>query len=307
MTWRRRRGLGSRRGAGPGRRGTPDSGFSSVDRGRRRRPGRRRGSGLRIPEGWAARVATTAAAVAAFFGIGYLISAAVLFPAEGGADADSLVKVPELVGLGSDEARVRVEEAGLGWTVRGSASHPEAPEGAVLAQTPLPGQLARPGAPVRVTLSRGPERRGVPEVTGLSERQARIVLERLGFRPTTREVKAMVERGRAVGTEPAAGVVLAVPADLDLLVSMGPPVALVPDLGGRHLDDVADLLAAEGLTLGRVTWDPLAAAAPGRVTGQYPPAGYSLREGGTVEVRVAGRATAGGGDRIETGGAEGRP
>ena len=28
--------------------------------------------------------------------------------------------------------------------------------------------------------------------------------------------------------------------------------------------------------------------APGRIVGQYPPAGYSLREGGAVEVRVAG-------------------
>lgn len=289
MNFRRRRGLGGWRRARSA--GTRGSGEDSAAGG----TGERVFPRLSLPRGTPGRLLLTIAALALFFGAGYLLSAAVLFPPPEEPGGGSLLEVPELVGLPDEAARKRVEGVGLGWAVRGSVHHPEAPEGTVLAQSPLPGQMARPGAPVRVTLSRGPERRSVPQVEGLSERQATIVLERLGFRPATREVPAEADRGRAVRTEPEAGTELTVPADVELYVSSGPPSVRVPDLAGRHVDDVPELLAAQGLALGRLTWDPLAAAAPGRVTGQYPPAGYSLREGGEVEVRVAGRPPAEGG------------
>jgi beta-lactam-binding protein with PASTA domain len=54
------------------------------------------------------------------------------------------------------------------------------------------------------------------------------------------------------------------------------------------VDDAQGALSGAGLELGAITYDPQALEAPGRIVGQYPPAGYSLREGGAVEVRVAG-------------------
>ncbi|MFQ5889394.1 MAG: PASTA domain-containing protein [Gemmatimonadota bacterium] len=300
MSYRRRRGLAGRRGRNsrgrePSRNASP-SGAGGREARRTVAQGalagvrrvRNRLGDLRLPARASTRGIVSAFAVLLFFAAGYLISATWLFPAERGSDAGSLVEVPELVGLSSEEARGRVERLGFSYTVRSSIAHPDAPEGAVLAQNPLPGQMARPGAPVHVTLSRGPERRTLPDVAGLSARQARIVLERLGFTPRVRETESPVEKGRAVRTSPEAGSELPVPAEVELLVSSGPPVVIVPKLTGRHFDDVAELLATHGLELGQVTFDPVSFAAPGRITGQYPPAGYSLREGGTVEVRVAG-------------------
>ncbi|MDT8436731.1 MAG: PASTA domain-containing protein, partial [Gemmatimonadota bacterium] len=172
--------------------------------------------------------------------------------------------------------------------VRSSVPHPRAPEGAVLAQAPLPGQRVRPGAPVGVTLSRGPETHVLPDVSGLSSRQARIVLERLGFRVTEERSTHAVEAGRAFGTEPEAGRELPVPAEVVLRVSDGPGLTPVPQLEGRPIDEALRLLEEGELALGAISYDPRADAEPGTIVGQYPPGGYTLRRGDAVEIRVAG-------------------
>ncbi|MFQ5747298.1 MAG: PASTA domain-containing protein, partial [Gemmatimonadota bacterium] len=148
---------------------------------------------------------------------------------------------------------------------------------------------ARPGAPVYLTVSRGAERHLLPDVAGLTERQARIVLERLGYVTRVTRAQDPMQRDRAVRTRPPAGTELPVPSEVELVISAGPPVVSVPDLAGRHVDDVQGILEEIGLELGSVSYDPAAFEAPGRIVGQYPPAGYQLLEGGTVEVRVAGR------------------
>lgn len=290
MRFRRRRGLGGRRsrrggedgadgngrdgggGAGPAPGG--DGGGSVLSLLTRTRPGR-----------WGAGIA----ALVLLFGAGYLVSAEWLFPASGPeAAADEVVEVPDMVGLDEADARAALADAGLELRVRSEMPHRDAPEGAVVAQSPLPGQFARPGAPVEVTLSEGPRRRTVPDLRGLSGRQARIVLERLGFSASVDTASSDVERGRVVGTRPEAGTDRTLPSDVTVVVSRGPEVSDVPELVGVHVDDVEDRLRERGFRLGEVTYDPEAFSAPGRVIGQTPAPGYALREGGRVSVRVAG-------------------
>jgi serine/threonine-protein kinase len=243
------------------------------------------------------------------FGVGYLISAEWLFPASGPeAAADEVVEVPDMVGLDEADARAALADAGLELRVRSEMPHRDAPEGAVVAQSPLPGQLARPGAPVEATLSEGPRRRTVPDLRGLSGRQAQIVLERLGFSASVDTASSDVERGRVVGTRPEAGSDRSLPSEVRVVVSRGPEVSDVPELVGVHVDDVEERLRERGFRLGEVTYDPEAFSAPGRVIGQTPAPGYALREGGRVSVRVAGSApdpTAGGppADSAPSGGA----
>lgn len=278
MTYRRRRGLGGGGGSGGGR---PTARRSAGDP---ERPPTR--EPLSRPR-WLRWSAPLGVAALLFFG-GYLAASAWLSPGGRAPDAGPLTEVPELVGLSDADARARASDFGLEYRVRSAVAHPRAPEGAVLAQSPIPGQRVRPGAPVSVTLSQGPETHTLPDVSGLSERQATIVLERLGYEVAARRSTHPLEAGRAFGTEPSAGAELAVPADVILLVSDGPGLAEVPDLTGRHIDDALQLLEGADLTLGAISYDPLAADAPGRIVGQYPPGGYALRRGDPVEVRVSG-------------------
>lgn len=290
MRFRRRRGLGGGRGSRSGGGDGGDDGARDAPPGDAS-PG---GSGAGGPGGpvdrlkrWGAALAVLAALV----GAGYLVSAFLVFPASAPeAAAGEVVEVPDLVGLTAEEARSALDGKRLDYLLTSEMPHPEAPEGAVVAQSPLPGQFARPGAPVEVTLSLGPERRTVPDLRGLSDRQARIVLERLGFRTSVDTAQGELERGRVMATRPSAGSEVEVPHQVTVLVSRGPRVADVPELVGLHVDDVPARLRERGFRLGEVTYDAEAFAAPGRVIGQSPAPGYSLRAGGRVSVRVAGSA-----------------
>ncbi len=221
-------------------------------------------------------------------GLGYLIAARWLFPAPTAPGGEKLVELPELVGLEDESARERVSALGLTYERSSEVYHAQAAAGLVVAQSPLPGQLARPGAPVRVTVSLGPQRVTVPDVRGLSERQARIIIEQLGFTTTILSQDAPVRTGQVLRTSPAAGTELSVPAEVELIVSRGFEVSAVPDLLGRHAEDVVEILEELGLRLGVVSFDEAAVDAPGRVIGQTPPAGYNLRAGGRVAIQVAG-------------------
>jgi serine/threonine-protein kinase len=234
------------------------------------------------------RALVTLSIVVACIGAGYGISALLISPSSATADDGSVVHVPDVVGLPEADARARVTESGLEFTVRGGLAHREIPEGAVLAQSPLADQFARPGAPVEVTLSRGPEVHTLPDVAGLSERQAVIVLERLGYDVEIERREDAMAAGRAVETRPEAGTTLEVPSPLVLVVSEGAPIVVVPDMLGLHIDDALQVLNDYNLELGSISFDAEAPEAPGRIVGQYPPVGYSLRAGDAVELRVAG-------------------
>ena len=224
------------------------------------------------------------------FAVGYWLAAAWIFPgAEGPADL-RLLEVPNLVGRPSAEAASHLLELEFVPSVMPGIRSPDADPGEVLAQSPLPGQLARPGDTVRITPSRGEEERQIPDLTGVSARQATAVLERLGFETETRVVPSVGARGGVQGTRPAAGERVSLPAEIEILVGEGPQIAVVPDLQGRHVDDVRPLLGDAGLQLGDVRFDPAAGEAPGRVIGQSPPAGFSLRVGGLVSIEVAGES-----------------
>ncbi len=279
MNFRRRKGMGR------GQKGSEDEeGRSSGRRGRRRSGGSGDGSDALRRWGLAAALLLAAA------GAGYLLAAEFLFPAASPAETESLTPVPELVGSTVEEGRARLREAGL--SARVSARVPpvtEASEGQVLAQRPLGGQLALPGDTVSLTVAapEGPLR--VPALRSLREQEALSILKRMGFGVTTAREEASVPRAEVVRTVPPAGEAVAAGSGVRVVLSEGPPVSGAPELVGRHVDDARSILADSGLALGALSYDTTAFSAPGRIVGQSPPAGFSLREGERVSVRVAGR------------------
>lgn len=226
--------------------------------------------------------------VVAFLG-GYLVAAELIFSAPGTtAVPGDLVTVPEVTGSSLREAESALAARDLAARVTHRPSLGSRSEGTVLSQRPLAGQLAPPGSQVYLGVSGGPGRVTVPGVRGLTGDRARSVLHELGLETGVREEASSVRKGEVVATEPRAGTKVTLPAEVVVVVSKGPAVSTVPALVGRHVEDVMDLLTEARLELGAVEFDPEATAAPGRVIGQSPPAGYALRTGGSVSIRVAG-------------------
>ncbi|MFE7750462.1 Stk1 family PASTA domain-containing Ser/Thr kinase [Streptomyces sp. NPDC057428] len=93
----------------------------------------------------------------------------------------SPVDVPDLTGLGVDEAKTALKDAGLKAEVLpGRVDSPEE-QGAVARQSPGSGAEAAEGDTVKLTVSKGPRMLDVPDVTGKDVDEARTTLEKAGF------------------------------------------------------------------------------------------------------------------------------
>ncbi|MBM4183828.1 MAG: PASTA domain-containing protein [Gemmatimonadetes bacterium] len=219
--------------------------------------------------------------------VGYLFSTRVLFPAP--PPPRDLVEVPDVHGLGLASASEQLQGAGLVLGGVDSLLHPSVPAEVILGQSPLPGQVARPGSEVRVTISLGPQRRSVPDVLGLSEDRARIVLETSGFLVRTDTAESEEARGRIIEVTPAPGQQVTLPGQVRLVVSMGPPVVTMPlVLGLEELAAVA-MLDSLGLVVADVEEVFRFGRDQGIVVEQEPASDTELQRGGEVRLKVGRR------------------
>jgi beta-lactam-binding protein with PASTA domain len=162
-----------------------------------------------------------------------------------------LVPAPDLLGLSFVEARRTVAEAGLSLRVDAERPHPVYPEGSVTQQLPDPGVEIKRGRTVAVVLSTGLDMKAVPDLRGLTARQAQLDVEALGLvvSDVVQVHTDRVEKGRIIGTDPSGGAALPAGGSIRMLVSLGvgPVEMIMPSLVGRTPDEAR--LIAEGLGL----------------------------------------------------------
>jgi beta-lactam-binding protein with PASTA domain len=219
------------------------------------------------------------------FLLGYLVTTLLFFPGWG---RDAIVTVPDLRGKTLGQARRLADRADLEVERGSTLVHARVPAGAVLAQSPLPGQEVTRGAEVRVILSAGPDRRPVPAVDQLTGEQAEMLLRNTGFQVRVTRVHDERPAGRVVGVSPASGTQVPVRSVVELVLSAGPPLVAVPSLVGLTESAAREALRSVGLRLGEVQYAPATAAPAGEVVAQSPAAGASVRSGAAVGVALAG-------------------
>lgn len=250
------------------------------------RRSRRREAG----EGWSRRrklaVAGLVLALTGFGG-GYLLATQALFP--GPEPPGDLVEVPDLRGLSLEQARGALREAELLVDGADSLRHPDVARGEVLAQSPLPGQLAVPGAAVRLTVSLGSERGTIPDLGRVDGSRARAMLEGSGFTVVIDTVEAEVPPGQVVSVTPEAGTELTLPAEVRLAVSRGPASVEMPRLVGMTRDDAAAVLDSLGLVVGEIEEVFRFGGEQGRVVDQDPEPGTAVERGSAVRISVGRR------------------
>jgi serine/threonine-protein kinase len=224
--------------------------------------------------------------------VGYLVATRVLFPAP--PPPRDLFEVPDLRGLTLATARERLAGAGLTLGSVDSLQHPSVGQDLILGQSPLPGQVARPDTPVRVTISLGPQRRPVPDVVGLHADEARIVLQTSGFLVSADSTESELPRGRVVQVSPPPDSVVPLPARARLLVSAGPPVVTMPLVLGLEEQEAITLLDSLGLVVSDVEEVFRFGRDQGIVVEQEPASDIQLQRGSSVRLKIGRR---GGSDR----------
>lgn len=215
---------------------------------------------------------------------GYVVATRVFFPAP--PPPGDLFEVPDLRGLGIVSASERLAGSGLELGSVDSLQHPSVASGLVLGQSPLPGQVLRPETPVQVTVSTGPQTRSVPDVLSLDEARARIVLETSGFIVSVDTMEAEEPRGRVVQVDPPPDSVVALPAEIRLVVSAGPPVVTMPLVLGLERAEAEMLLDSLGLVVADVEEVFRFGRDQGIVVEQEPAADTELQRGSSVRLKV---------------------
>ena len=218
--------------------------------------------------------------VAALLGglAGLVLLAVLLF---GSADKAT---VPPVVGQTLEQARVRVDRAGLEVEVKRRTD--QAPRDFVFEQSPNPGQEVDKGSVVTLFVSNGPSTVRVPDVVGQQEADARRRLGRADLRPDVeREASTKVAEGIVIRTDPGPGRPAERDSAVTLVVSSGPDQVTVPSVIGETQEDAVARLREEGLS--PIVRERASSEPVDTVIEQTPAGGQEVEEGSSVTVFVS--------------------
>jgi beta-lactam-binding protein with PASTA domain len=198
---------------------------------------------------------------------------------------DDTARVPKLVGLSEEDARLQAGELGLKVKVGSSRYDPRVPKDKVAQVQPGIGMHVKTGALLTLTLSTGKQPVAVPDVRNQPFDQAKRQLQRAGLQPGAhlQQDSTTVRRGYVIKTRPPAGKKQNPDEPVTIVVSRG---LTMPDLSNLTPDQAAQKLATLGLNVQWQEQDPAGGQRSDTVIGQNPAAGQPVNRGDDVQVTV---------------------
>ncbi|HEY0216032.1 MAG TPA: Stk1 family PASTA domain-containing Ser/Thr kinase [Cellulomonas sp.] len=220
-------------------------------------------------------------AVVAVLAIGGIIA---LILSNSGGDEVEQVAVPDVVNAAEADAAATLTTAGFD-PVRQSEASDTVAEGTVIRTDPAAGVMADPGSDVSYWVSAGPDSITIPDTTGLTQDQARSMLQDAGLTvgAVQEENSADQTEGRVLRTEPAQG--QAVTADTPVAIFVASGLVQLDDMTGKTQTDAVAALNAQKL-IANVTTEESTTVAPGVVIRQDRSAGL-VDQGTAVQLTVA--------------------
>jgi serine/threonine-protein kinase len=177
--------------------------------------------------------------------------------------------VPGVLGKDRGEAQRILDAEGMHGRFVEAYSE-SVPTGQVISTDPGVGARTRKSDSVTITVSKGPKRIAVPDVTGKSadDAAAALAAAQLTRGTVTETYDDGVPEGSVISSSPAAGQQLQENAAVSLVVSKG--MVAIPNVTGMSRDDAQKALQAAGFTMKAATDWTLGI---GKVSGQSPAAG----------------------------------
>lgn len=204
--------------------------------------------------------------------------------------SEDTVVVPRLEGKDAVDALQLLTDLGLNTKVEGSEYHATVAKNHIIHQDPAAGKTIKKGRDVSLIISKGTQQVTLPDLTGQSLAQARILLDENGLRVGHRSY-AFNDRASAdeiIAQYPKSGKMVKRNRRIDLLISDGkrPAAYEMPNLRGRYLDEAAVVLENYELVLDGVTTVHDQAKPINTVIGQAPPAGYYVEADRSVRLTI---------------------
>ena len=229
-------------------------------------------------------IGVAAAAILALFGILY-VSGVI-----GGGGKE--VTVPDVKGMSYSEAKEVLEAKGLKIE---KADEPIASQkiekGKIVSQTPSKNSKVKKGRTVRVILSAGNTELKVPDLKGLSYKEAKTLLSEMGLQISKGdEVDSdSVAEGLIASQYPSAKTKVDKGDIITVNISKGKKDAVIPKLVGTTFtseSDVSATLSKYGYKLGKVSYEE-SYETPGTIIKQSPDAGTTAEKNTTVDIVIS--------------------
>lgn len=200
-------------------------------------------------------------------------------------------QVPALAGMALADALAEIERLRLTAGELTEEFSESVAEGTVIsgivAGTPV-GANVLPGAQVDLVVSAGPQQRRVPPLRALSIDEATQLLDDLGLQIAVgvEVFDSEVPAGDIAVQAPVADTSIDRDATITVSVSKGPDLVTVPDLSGRTLPEIGQLLNESGLQLGAVLGSTQGTFFAASVDGEEVESGGQVVRGSAVNVVV---------------------
>ncbi|MBT1172665.1 Stk1 family PASTA domain-containing Ser/Thr kinase [Bifidobacterium sp. MA2] len=205
------------------------------------------------------------------------------------AATEQMATVPTITtSMTKDMAKAKIEAAGFTFEAVDDNDSTE-PDGTFTKQNPEGGAKAARGSTVRVWFSTGPQSTKIPDVTGMTQSEARTELESAGFKVGTSvqtEDSASIAKDKVTRTNPAAG--KSEPKGTTVLLYVSSGLTTIPDgLVGQSKDSAVAALRDAGFTGVTITEEYSDSVAAGNVMSVYPSSNTSVAQGTSVSLVVS--------------------
>jgi eukaryotic-like serine/threonine-protein kinase len=203
------------------------------------------------------------------------------------------IEIPDITKMSLKQAEAKLEKLGFILEVKREVYDSNIPEGYVVVQEPLPELYADPNSTIKVTLSKGTEKVIIPELAGMTERKARIMLARNGL--SVGNVSYSYSRKfpqlTVITHSPMAQSSIKRGMALDLLVSLGPPQNdtgyIMPNLNGKNFFRIRQILEPLGLRVGKEAEFQDSFLEPGTILAQTPEPGVMISKNENIQLTIS--------------------
>ncbi len=201
----------------------------------------------------------------------------------------AVATVPQVIGDKTDTAVAVLKRAGYNPIQYEVRFDDKAPEGTIIRETPEGGEETKPGRKVFLIISGGKEMALVPNLLGMSIRDARMQLIKSNM--TLGRVDYAYTDSAKDGTifqqSPPPNLKTSTSTLVTVTISQGPLLGrvVVPDLSKLSLSDAIAKLNSVGLQVGKVNYQN--GTPENQVLDQYPESGELVNQGATVDLFVA--------------------
>jgi beta-lactam-binding protein with PASTA domain len=199
--------------------------------------------------------------------------------------------VPLIVGMNLEDAKVFLKRNKLKLVVLAEESNAQRPVGTILIQNPETGKTVKQGRNVRVIISKGGERVEIPNLSGISLRQAELTLAQTGLEvgDVNWILSDSFPENVVVSSIPLPGLIVPQGISVNLLVSQGRlyDVVMMPKLVGKNLEQAQKIADSLKLEIGQIKYRYRGNFLPGIVVHQTPESGTKLEAGSKIRLEVS--------------------